>query len=226
MNIKIKQLPEKERPRERLINKGKESLSEIELLAIILKTGTKDTSATQLASYLLKEIKDLKNLKNITLNELLKIKGIGKAKACQILSLVELSKRINSKRETIINTKITSAEVVFEYYKNIVNSNQEGFYCVYLDPAKTVISEKLLFIGTVNQSMVHPRDIFKEAYKVNATAFICVHNHPNGDVTPSKEDLKLTKRLIEISFLMGIKLVDHVIIGENKYYSFLESGQI
>ncbi len=226
MNIKIKELPLNERPRERLINKGVSSLADEELLSIVLKTGTKDASAKTLASQILKQIGDIKNLKDITFHELTKIKGIGAAKACLILAIQELHKRMNKKLDKILDVKITTPEVVYEYYKNIINKHQEYFYCLYLDSNKKVLKEKLLFIGTVNQSMVHPRDIFKEAYNVNAVAFICVHNHPTDDVRPSKEDKIVTQRLKQIGELMGIKLVDHVIIGENKYYSFLENGKI
>ena len=222
----IKDLPLSERPRERLINKGVHSLSDSELLSIVLKTGTKNMSVKDLANLILKKYKSISNLKNITYRELISIKGIGEAKACQIIAAIEMAKRMNTKQDKIIDVKIKSPMIVFEYYKNIINSNQECFYCLYLDSAKKVLKEKLLFVGTVNQSMVHPRDVFKEAYLQNATAFICVHNHPNGDVTPSKMDIDTTKRLKEIGILMGIKLVDHVIISEDKYYSFLENGKI
>lgn len=226
MNIKIKELPINERPRERLINKGVSSLADEELLSIVLKTGTKDASAKVLATQILKEIGNIQNLKNISFHELTKLKGIGAAKACLILAIQELHRRMNRKQEKIVDVKITTPEIVYDYYRNIVNENQEYFYCLYLDSNKKVLKEKLLFMGTVNQSMVHPRDIFKEAYSVNATAFICVHNHPTGDVRPSKEDKIVTQRLNQIGQLMGIKLVDHVIIGENKFYSFLENGKI
>lgn len=226
LNIKMKELPESQRPRERLIIKGAGSLSDEELLAIALQSGTKDVSAKTLSQYLLKEKGNLKNLKNITYHELIKIKGIGSAKACLILAIIELSKRLNINTENLADTRITSAEVVYEYYKYIVNPYQEHFYCIYLDSSKKVLREKLLFIGTVNQSMVHPRDVFKEAYLMNATAFICVHNHPTGDVNPSKADIEVTSRLRDIGILMGIKLVDHVIIGDSNYYSFLENGKL
>ena len=226
VNIKIKEISENQRPRERLINKGAVSLSDDELLSIILQSGTKNVSAKMLSGYLLKEVGNLKKLKNISYHELINIKGIGKAKACSILASLELSRRINMVQDKIIDRRMTSAINVYEYYKNIVTPFQEHFYCLYLDSSKKVLEEKLLFIGTVNQSMVHPRDVFKEAYLINATAFICVHNHPTGDVSPSKADIEVTIRLANIGMLMGIKLVDHVIIGEDKYYSFLENGKL
>ena len=115
---------------------------------------------------------------------------------------------------------------MFEYYKIKINSTQEQFYCIYLDASKKVLEEKLLFIGTANYSLVHPRDVFKEAYLLNATGIICVHNHPSGEVRPSREDINLTNRLKDVGMLLGIKLIDHIIIGEDKYYSFLENGKI
>lgn len=225
-NIRIKDLPQNERPRERLINKGVQSLSDEELLAILLKTGTKEASAKILAGQILKQIKELKNIKDITYHELLNIKGIGKAKACLILAIQELSKRINKTRDEIINIKLTNPAIVYEYFKDIISETQECFYCLYLDSNKKILSKKLLFIGTVNQSMVHPRDIYKEAYKVNSVGIICVHNHPTGDVKPSNNDIFTTQRLKEVSTLMGIELIDHIIVGKSKYYSFLENGKI
>lgn len=225
-NIKIKELPINDRPRERLINNGVQSLSNEELLAIVLKTGTKDMSAKVLSSMILKYVGDIQNLKNITYHELINIKGVGTAKACMILSFIELSKRINSKMETIKGIKLNCPKLVFDYYQYKINANQEHVYCIYLDASKRVIKDKLLFVGTVNHSLIHPRDIFKEAYLLNASSIICVHNHPSGDVHPSSEDINVTNRLRQIGILMGIKLVDHIIISETKYYSFLENGKI
>ena len=112
------------------------------------------------------------------------------------------------------------------FYKDKINGSQEQFYCIYLDAGKKVIEEKLLFMGTANYSLVHPRDIFKEAYLLNASSIICVHNHPSGDVKPSKEDINMTIRIREVGLIMGIRLDDHIIIGDDKYYSFLENGEI
>ena len=226
INVKIKEIPLNERPRERLINYGVNSLSDEELLAIILKTGTKNMSAKVLSTYILSVLKDISNLKNISYHELKRIKGIGDAKACTLVALGELSRRMNSKIISLIGIKLGNATKVYEFYKDKLNISQEQVYCIYLDANKRVIKEKLLFIGTVNYSLVHPRDIFKEAYLVNATGIICVHNHPSGEVSPSKEDINLTIRLREIGVLLGISIVDHVIIGKDKYYSFLENGKI
>ncbi len=226
MTIKIKDLPLNDRPRERLITKGAKNLSNEELLAIILKTGTKDTSAKNLAAQLLKYLGKITNLKHITYHELLQIKGIGEAKACQLLSCVELAKRINQQIETLQGQKFTNPKLIFDYYKNIVSHEQESFYCVYLNVSKQIIMDKKIFMGTLNKSLIHPRDIFRVAYILNAHSFICIHNHPSGSSKPSKEDEIITGRLKWIGNIMGIPLVDHVIIGKQKYYSFLENNKI
>ena len=226
MNVRIKDIPKLERPRERLINSGVKSLSDEELLSIILKTGSRNMSVKNLSSDILSSLKGIENLRDINYYDVKKIKGIGDAKACTLVALGEICKRMNRKINTLNNIKLNTPNKVFEFYKNKVNRIQEHFYCIYLDSSKKVIEEKLLFIGTANYSLVHPRDVFKEACLLNATGVICVHNHPSGEVKPSKEDILLTNRLVEIGRLMGIKVIDHIIIGDDKYYSFLENGKI
>ncbi len=226
MTTKIKDLQIYDRPRERLIKYGAANLSDEELIAILLKTGTKKYSAKDLASILLNSIGGINNLRNITYEQLISIDGIKDSKACELLAAVELSKRINDIKD-IKNVKLTNCELVFEYYKNkLTDINQEKFYCIYLDNNKRVIKDKLLFIGTLNYSVVHPREVFKEAYLVNASAIICVHNHPSGNVFPSKQDIEITRSLINVGDIMGIKVVDHVIIGYDKYYSLLQNGDM
>lgn len=227
MNVKIKDLPINERPRERLINHGVENLSNEELLAIILKTGTKDTSAKGLASLILSQVENIGDLQNKNYKQLLKIKGIGPSKATVILACIELGKRINNKISNIQNLKADNPKVVFEYYSSLLGrKKQEHFYAIYLDNQKRVIEDKLLFIGTINKSLIHPQNIFKEAYMLDASAIICLHNHPSGNVIPSKEDINMTKNLVEIGNLFGIKVVDHIIVGSDKYYSLFENGDI
>ena len=222
---KLKEIPKEERPRERLINYGKESLSNEELLAIIIKTGTKNISVKELASKILVKIGDIKNLSSMNYQMLRSIPGIGDAKACELLSVIELSKRMSRSYETLNNVQIKSTEIAFRYFRNIFeDKKQEHFYCVYLDNKKKVIETKLLFMGTLNQSIVHPREVFKEAYLLSASSIICIHNHPSGNVQPSKDDIELTKRLSSIGMLMGIKLIDHLIIGSTEYFSFLENS--
>lgn len=227
MVVKIKELPELERPYEKLEYYGVESLSNEELLAVLLKAGYKDTSSKELASKILATISSLSELKSITYEKLIDIKGVGRSKACTILSSIELAKRIEASSLEIKNQKLTSSKMVYEYYKlKIGSKKQEYFYVVYLDNSKTIIRDKLLFIGTTNYSIVHPREVFKEAYLLSASAIICVHNHPSGNVFPSREDLEITKKLEEIGFLLDIKVLDHIIVGNKTYYSFLENNDI
>lgn len=226
MNVKMKDVPELERPRERLINFGVENLSDEELLSIILKTGYKDMSVKNLSAYILSSLKGIENLKNVNFHEVKKIKGIGDAKACTLVALAEVCRRMNRKVACLIGVKLNTPEKVYDFYKSKIDDFQEQFYCIYLDASKKVIEEKLLFIGTANYSLVHPRDVFKEAYVLNASSIICVHNHPSGEVRPSKEDVNLTIRLKEVGTLTGVRVVDHIIIGKDKYYSFLENGKI
>ena len=227
MTIKIKDIPKNERPRERLIFMGVETLNNEELLSILLKTGSKNLSAKDLANQLLKEVGSINKLKGINYQTLRRIKGIGDAKACSILTAVELGKRIKQDNLSLNNICITSANIVFDYFNNLFyNKKQEHFYCIYLDNRKKVIDVKQLFIGTLNQSLVHPREVFKEAVLLSASSIICIHNHPSGNITPSKDDIELTNRLINVGIFMGIKIIDHIIIGNNEYYSFLENGNM
>ncbi len=227
MKVRIKDIETQDRPRERLINNGVESLSNEELIAILLKTGNKDNSAKELANILIKELDGIKHLNNINYEKLKSIKGIGPAKACELLASIELGKRINREITSINNIILNKTSKVYEYYKDILgDKQQEYFYCVYLDNKKRVIKDKLLFIGTLNYSVVHPREVFKNAYLLSASSIICIHNHPTGNTLPSKPDLELTKKLIEAGNLLGIKVIDHVIIGKNNYYSFLENGNM
>ena len=223
----IRDIPKNDRPIERLVNNGVNTLSDTELLTILLKTGTKAKSAKNLAEEILKQTGNIYKLKNINIEELYKIKGIGITKAANILAAIELGNRVNSNNYTINGIKINNSSLVFEYYKNKIGDKlQEYFYCLYLNTAKKVIKDKLLFIGTVNNSIVHPREIFKEAYITSASSIICVHNHPAGTVLPSREDQLLTKKLVDIGNLLGIPIIDHVIITQNNYYSFFENNDI
>ncbi len=226
MNLKIKEIPQDERPRERLLCYGVEQLSNEELLAILLKTGTRDMSAKVLASYLLKEIGNISELQHTSYQVLAQMKGIGRAKACTLLAAVELGKRVLQKK-SILYQKFTDAYQVASYYQDkIGHFKQEYFICIYLDVSKKLIHEKVLFIGTLNRSLVHPREVFKEAYQVSASSIICVHNHPSGEVLPSKEDVLFTSQLVKVGKMLGIEVIDHIIIGEDKYYSFFENNRI
>ncbi len=225
MNNIFSEIPKKERPRERFLKYGVESLSNSELISIILNTGTKGLSVVDLSNNILKNIDDITDLKNITLNKLKSIDGIGMVKAIKLISSIELGKRVYCDKKTD-KIKMNTTKKVYEFMKDeFKDNNQEFFYALYLDTKKNLIEKKLLFIGTINRSIVHPREIFKNAYLLSASTIICVHNHPSGDSTPSKEDIIFTKNLVEIGKIQDINIIDHIIIGKD-YYSFFENGNI
>ena len=225
--VKIKNIPINDRPRERLLQSGGTSLNNEELLSIILGSGNKNKGVKDIANTLLSSVKDIKELKNLNYQELIKIEGIGNAKACILLAIFELSKRMNQNIVSLNGIIFNNPDIIFEYFKDkFILEMQENFYCVYLDSKKRIISSKLLFKGTVDRSLVHPREVFKEAYLLSASSIICIHNHPSGNINPSKEDCFLTKMLKEVGEIMGIEVNDHIIIGKDKYYSFFENGEI
>ena len=223
--LKVKEIPKNERPYERLINYGKEFLSIDELLAILIKSGYKDSSSKIIATKIIGQLKNISDLKKFKYEDLIKIKGIGKAKACNILAAIELGKRTNMKENSEKRIIIKNSSDVYNLFKGkFDDKEQEHFYCLYLDNRKKLKKQKLLFIGTLNYSIVHPREIFKEAYMVGAISIIIIHNHPTGDINPSPQDIETTKKIIDIGNLLGIKIDDQVIIGQNNYYSFFENG--
>ncbi len=225
--IRIKDIPVNDRPCERLIMSGAESLSNEELIAIIFKTGTNGMSAKDLAAYLLSSIGGLNSLNTINYKLLSGIKGIGMSKACNLLASIELGKRLNVEISTINNIKFNNPEVISKYYLNKLKyKKQEYFYAMYLDNNKKIISDKQLFVGTLNYSLVHPREIFKEAYLLSASSIVVLHNHPSGNITPSKQDCDITNNLINVGKLLGISVIDHIIIGNNSYYSFRQNSNI
>lgn len=224
--VLIKDIPILDRPRERFIKYGVNNLSNEELLSIVLKNGVKDYSVKDLSNNILKNIKDITNLKDLTINELTKIKGIGKVKAITLLASIELGKRVYQDKEDI-NIKLNSSNKIYNYIKDKLKyKKQEYFYCLYLDNKKYLIEEKLLFIGTLDKANVHPREIYKYAYLNSSKSIVLVHNHPSGDCLPSNEDIILTKRIIEIGKIMGIEVIDHIIFGNNNYYSFYDNNDL
>lgn len=225
MKVKMKDIPKNERPIERLLLYGSEFLSNEDLLSIIIKTGNRDYSAKGLAELILKQCDG--NLNQLNYSNLKRIKGVGDVKGASILAALEIGRRANRSLSCINNIRITSTDVVFNYYRDLfIGKKQEYFYCIYLDTNKVVIEDKLLFIGTLDYSVVHPREVFKEAISVSASCIICIHNHPSGNVLPSRNDYEITKRLVSIGDILGIKVIDHIIIGNNKYYSFMENDNI
>lgn len=222
--MKIKELPEYERPRERLLQVGSSNLSNEELLSIIIKTGTKGVSVKEIALEILKRIKNINNLDNISINTFSDIKGLGEIKRIELLATIELGRRIFLEKQEDNKIIYNKPQVIFEHNKHLFyHKKQEYFYCLYLDNKNKLIERKLLFMGTVNRSIAHPREIFKEAYKNSASSIVCMHNHPSGDLTPSIDDIQLTESLIEIGRISGINVMDHLIISDNNYYSFYDN---
>lgn len=224
--FKIRDFPEDERPRERLLNEGPDKLSNQELFAILLRTGTKKESVLELSQNLLKHFEGIRMLKDASVEEITAISGIGNAKAVQILAALELGRRINRLTfddRYVIRSPQDGANYVMEEMRFL---SQEHFVCLYLNTKNQVIHKQTVFIGSLNASIVHPREVFKEAFKRSAASIICIHNHPSGDPSPSREDIEVTKRLTECGKVLGIELLDHLIIGEQKYVSLKEKGYV
>lgn len=219
----IREMPETERPRERLLKEGVEKLSNVELLALLLQTGTRQLSVIELAKKVIYQFDSIKRLHQISIYELMQIEGIGIAKATTILAAFELSKRIiedNMKKPISIQSPID----VYNHYENSLSLlNQEHFYCLYLDTKGQIIADKLIYIGTLNQSDIHPREVFKFGIKVACHSVIFIHNHPSGDASPSQADLKATHQLELSGQVVGIQMIDHIIIGKKEYFSIKEN---
>lgn len=223
--LMVRDYPLEERPRERLIKEGADKLSNQELLAILLRTGTKNESVLQLASRVLKEVQSIRRLTEASIEELTSIKGIGLAKAVQIKAGVELGRRVAQKRAEMFT--ISSPQDVADYLMEILSlEQQEKFYCLYLNTKNQIIYEKTVFIGSLNASIVHPREVYKEAIKQSAASIIVAHNHPSGDPTPSREDIQVTQRLVSAGEILGIECLDHLIIGDGQFVSLKEKGYI
>ena len=218
--MKIKDLPEQNRPRERFLKHGPSALSDAELFAIILRTGSPNENVIDMSNRLIKEY-ELKKLFDCSLKELQEIKGIGPSKAMQILAMAELGKRYSQAKNPI--KKISSAKDVFDLFKKrLIDEKRENFIALHLDSKNKVIKEEIISIGNLDTSIVHPREVFKSAIKESANAIILLHNHPSGDPKPSEQDMEITRQLKKASDFLGIKLIDHVIIGNESYFSFKE----
>ena len=211
-------MPKTEQPREKGLLIGINNLNDIELLSILLRCGTKNKGVFELSIDLLNLFDSFSNIEEVTIDDLLKIKGIGMSKATIILASIELSKRLLFKK--INKIKIPSPDIIFEQFKPIfLNLTQEHFYAIYLDVKCRIIDKKLITLGNINSSIIDEKTIFKWAYKLSATGIILVHNHPSGDSTPSKEDIRCTLELIQQAELLNFTILDHIVIGNN-YYSF------
>lgn len=227
MGSNFKSVIDEDKPRERFMLVGRENLSNEELISIILKTGTKDISVQDVSKNLLSTLQSIHDLKNISINKLTNIKGIGHVKAIELLSAIELGKRIYYNNNFEKKIKIRNSLDAYNYIKNkFINKTKEYFYCIYLDTKSNIIEDKLLFIGGLNSCIIEIREIFKHAHLTSAASFICVHNHPSGDVTPSKCDDVNTINIIKVSRFQAIPIKDHIIVGNNKYYSYNENSDI
>lgn len=219
----LKEVPISERPREKALVIGIENLSDAELLAIILRTGSKKDSVINVAYKLLNDTTNLYELSSLSINELTKIKGIGETKAITLLSAFELGKRAFFKKMNKPN--FLSADAVYKYMKPVVvGKKEECLYAMYLDTKGNLINTKLLTKGTINSTIIDGKLVFKWAYKLSATAIILIHNHPSGDPTPSIQDIKYTEIVIKQSKLTEFKILDHIIIGDD-YFSMKKECQ-
>lgn len=222
----IKDIPNCDKPREKALKYGVNNLSDSELIAIILRTGTVNYSVIDIAQNILRESNTINKLNQLSISKLSEIRGVGKVKAITLMAAIELGRRSYQTAENI-PLKIKSAVVVFEYFKYIfLNQKQENFIVIFLDNQKMMINYKTIFIGSLNYLSVHPREIFKSALLESCAGIILVHNHPSGDENPSVADKKTTEQMIKIGNLLQIPVIDHIIIAQNKYYSFYDNGLI
>lgn len=219
--MRIKDISKENRPIERLEKKGASTLSDAELLAVILKTGTKEENVIDMSNRLISKY-GVDKLSSCSLKELQEIKGIGKVKASQIVALFEFNKRHNLPKP--YGKPIKTAKDVFDYCSpKLSGSDKEHFMILHLNTRNRIIKDEIVSIGTLNSFLIHPREVFKSAIKESANAIILVHNHPSGDIEPSEEDNKITEILFKAGDLLSIKVLDHVIIGHEKYYSYKDS---
>lgn len=227
MNLQtMKNLPQEEQPYEKCLEKGPESLTEAELLSVIIRTGAKGSSSLELSREVLElgGQGGLIGLLHLTVPQLMEVHGIGTVKAVQLVCIGELSKRI---WRTLISSQLVldSPESIADYYmESMRHLEQEQTMLTMFNTKNMLIKDIILSKGTVNASLVSPREVFLEALKYHAVYIVLVHNHPSGDPTPSREDLMLTTRLKEAGDLIGIQLIDHIIIGDNRYISLKERG--
>lgn len=222
----VQQMPEAERPRERMMRCGPDSLSAAELIAIVLGSGTKSSPVMQLAQEILVQFGSLARLADATIEELCQIKGVGMAKAIQIRASINLGLRA-SKNALSPKSKIDHPSHVYHLIKDEVSKEKrEHFIVVLLDIKGCMICSQVVSIGTLSNALVHPREVFYPAIRHKAASLILVHNHPSGDLTPSKQDCDVTQQLIEVGQLMGIPVNDHIIVSERGFFSMRQKGLI
>lgn len=224
--VVLRELPKEERPRERLLQFGAEALSNAELLAILIRTGTISESAVKLADKVLAAAGDLRNLVDLTVEQLETIKGIGKAKALQLKAGIELGRRLSRsglQDMPLIKSPKDAADLVSDELKYL---QKEHFVVLFLNTKNRVIGKETLSIGSLNASIVHPREVFRSAIQRSSASIICAHNHPSGDPAPSPEDIEVTRRLRDAGQLIGITMLDHLIIADQSFVSMKELGLV
>lgn len=221
-NLTIRDLPIVERPREKLLKYGPGRLSAVELLAILLGTGRKGESVLLVAKKLFKTI-PFEKFPHLTSNEFRNISGIGPAKTCELLASIELGKRLFQNKKVAIS-QLLNPKDVFDNLKDISQSKKEHFIVFFLDSRNQQIHREIISIGTINASLVHPREVFEPAIRHLSVQIILAHNHPSGDLEPSEEDLTVNKRLTEAGKLLGIEVLDHIIVTKDSFISFKEKG--
>lgn len=221
---RIKDWPEDERPRERLIKFGPETLSDAQVLAIVLRTGDASggNTALDLARALLQRFGSFQGLDSAGVSEICSIRGIGQAKAAQIKAAFEAGKRLLAQGGQVGGKFNSSEDVAHYYYPRLAGAKKEIFKAVLLDSKNRVIKEVTISEGSLNASVVHPREVFNPAIKESAAGVIFVHNHPSGDPSPSREDKALTQRLVQTGEVVGIKVIDHIVLGNGEFFSFLD----
>ncbi len=224
--ITIKKLPENLRPRERLFREGPEGLTVIELLAILMGTGTNAMSAIDLAALLLTKSGGLLGLAESSVEELCLIKGLGPAKVAQLKAAIELGRRLSAEVAGPRQVIKSPMDVYNLLKEKMRYCDREHFVAVFLNTKHYVITVETVSVGSLNSSLVHPRELFKNSIKRSAAALILAHNHPSGDPTPSVEDIEITRRLGEVGNIIGIQVLDHIVIGENTFISLKDQGII
>lgn len=223
--IKILDMQKEERPRERLLKNGASALSDSELLAIILRTGSKKENVINLSQRILGEY-NIKQLSQINITQLMKVHGIKESKAAQISACFEIARRLESFND-VEKPKISSPEDVYRrLFPRMREQKKEMFIELCLDTKNQILKEEVISVGSLNANVVHPREVFKLALTESAAHIIVAHNHPSGDPTPSREDIEITKKLVETGNIMGITVLDHVIIGDGRHFSMKEAGHI
>ena len=220
----IRDLPPSERPRERLLKLGAEALSAQEILALILGRGIKDESVMVTAQRLLSQFGNLKGIANASIEELARVRGIGVAKATQIKAAFELSKRLEGYESGKKVTIKTPEDIVEQVRARLKDKKKEHFLVILLNTRNQLIGIAPISIGSLDASIVHPREVFKEAISATAASVIFAHNHPSGDPQPSEDDIKLTKRLVQAGEIIGIEVLDHIIVGGNTFVSIKRQG--